>query len=148
MLQTARAKKCAYITKELDYENLDDYIWLDKDIDKKASDYFAVLLIAKLKKTAQNTQSITACFASTLIHSKVASVLTSTCKSSTELFVSIEIKPMEVKLIELMEAEQIEMKLTEVGSMDVELAELEIDKKTKMRLAIEKLDRILKKNNN
>ncbi|CAG8476094.1 11975_t:CDS:2 [Racocetra fulgida] len=85
-------KKRAYVTKKLDYENLDDHIWSDKDIDERASDYFAVLLIAgknkdvwepsgrpstyvrgskrtlrqkkaELKKAAQNTQSITAYFA-------------------------------------------------------------------------------------
>ncbi|CAG8563480.1 21520_t:CDS:2 [Gigaspora margarita] len=32
-----------------DYKNLDNHIWLNRDIDKKASDYFAVLLAAKVE---------------------------------------------------------------------------------------------------
>ncbi|CAG8749174.1 3665_t:CDS:2, partial [Racocetra fulgida] len=152
-LKVARAKKHAYVIKELDYENLNDHIWSDKDIDERASDYFAVLLTAELKKAAQNTQSITAYFASTLMHSNVASASTSTCELSTELFASMEVEPMEV------EPEPMEMELTEVRSMDVESAELgltevesdvsvKIDEKTKMRLAIEELDGMLKKDNN
>ncbi|CAG8634544.1 6829_t:CDS:2, partial [Gigaspora rosea] len=201
-LKAARAKKSTYITKEPDYENLDEYIWSDKDIDERASNYFAVLLTAsknkdawerlsrpstyaggskrtlrrkkaELKKAAQNTKSITAYFAPTLMYSKVVSASTSTCESSTELFASIEIEPMEVepmeaKLIEvepmeaepmeaeLMDVELMDMESAELGLTEVELAELgltevessEIDEKAKMRLAIEELDMVLKKDNN
>ncbi|CAG8582368.1 9727_t:CDS:2, partial [Dentiscutata heterogama] len=117
-LKAARAKKCICITKELDYENLDNHIWSDKKIDERASDYFAVLLTAaKLKKATQNTQSITAYFAPTLMYSNVAFALISTCESSTA---SMEIEQIEVK--------PIEMELTEMESMNVELAELGLTK--------------------
>ncbi|CAG8687739.1 27327_t:CDS:2, partial [Racocetra persica] len=90
-LKAARSKKRKHtfdITNISDYKNLDDHIWSDKDIDRRASDYFAVLLMAgkniniwkpsgrpsiyfggskrtqrhkkaELKKAAQNNRSIT-----------------------------------------------------------------------------------------
>ncbi|CAG8550663.1 41960_t:CDS:2, partial [Gigaspora margarita] len=114
-----------------------------------------LMLEAELKKTAQNTQFITTYFVSTLMYSNIVLALTSTCESS---IVSIEMELMEVELMktEPIEAEPIEAKLMDVELMDMELAESEltevksseVDKKTKMRLVIKKLDGILKKDNN
>ncbi|CAG8829762.1 19203_t:CDS:2, partial [Gigaspora margarita] len=143
--KAARAKKRTYITKESNYKNLDEYIWSDKDIDERASDYFAVLLIAnrpltyargskrtlrrkkaKLKKTAQNTQSITINFAPTLMYFNIVLASTSTCKSSIKLFVSIEMEPMEMEPMEakLIEVELIKVELIDIELMDIESAEL------------------------
>ncbi|CAG8819917.1 16117_t:CDS:2, partial [Racocetra persica] len=186
-LKAARANKHA---KHANYENLDDYIWSDNNIDERSSDYFAVLLIAaELKKAVQNTRPITAYLPPALTSSNVASASTSTFGLSTELYAPTEVESigsesievesievelvesMEVKLVESMEAklvesietelvESIETELVEslkvelVESMEVELVEptadasAEIDEKTTMRLAIEELDGLLKKNDN
>ncbi|CAG8580316.1 12798_t:CDS:2, partial [Racocetra fulgida] len=126
-LKAARAKKCVkkshVFYEQTDYENL---VWSDQDIDERASNFFTVLLTAnenkniwkpsgrpstyvggskrtqrckkaELKKAAQDTRSITAYFAPTL------------------MYVSVE---------------------------------KDIDERTKMMLAIEELDRMLKKDNN
>ncbi|CAG8506212.1 21866_t:CDS:2 [Cetraspora pellucida] len=103
------------------------------------------------------------------MYSNVASALTSTCKSSTASIEieQMEIKPIKVKLIKieltevkLMNIESAELKLTKIESIDIKLVELEltkiesanvlveIDEKTKIRLAITKLNRMLKKDNN
>ncbi|CAG8686201.1 20278_t:CDS:2, partial [Racocetra persica] len=142
-LKAARANKHA---KHANYENLDDYIWSDNNIDERSSDYFAVLLTAgknindwkplgrtiyvggskrtqrrkkvELKKAAQNTRPITAYLPSALTSSNVASASTSTFGLSTELYM-----PTEVESIgsESMEVESIEVELVE--SMKVELVE-------------------------
>ena len=168
-LKAARAKKR---TKKLyafepnnmsDYENLDDHIWSDHEIDERASDYFAVLLMAsknkniwkpsgrpstyiggskrtqrrkkaELRKAAQNTRSITTYLAPALT--------TSTFESSTE---SIEMESIEVESIEV---ESAEMELIEVESTADLSAEIDLDERTKMRLAIEELERTLKKDDN
>ncbi|CAG8668093.1 8518_t:CDS:2, partial [Racocetra fulgida] len=208
--------------KHANYENLDDHIWSDNNIDERASDYFAVLLTAgkninvwkpsgrtiyvggskrtqkrkkaELKKAAQNTRPITAYLAPVLTSSNVALASTSTFGLSTELCAPtevgselMEVESIEVELVESMEAElveSIEAELVEsvetelVELMETELVELmeaelvesiemelvesmkmelleptadasaEIDEKTKMRLAIEELDRLLKTNDN
>ncbi|CAG8821010.1 18814_t:CDS:2, partial [Racocetra persica] len=138
-----------------DYENLDDHIWSDHKIDERASNYFAVLLMASFKRTqrhkkvelrkaAQNTRSITTYLAPALT--------TSTFKSSTE---SIEMESIEVESIgvesaemELIEVESAEMELIEVESTADLFAEIDLDERTKMRLAIEELERTLKKDDN
>ncbi|CAG8716690.1 4617_t:CDS:2, partial [Gigaspora margarita] len=142
------------------------------DIDEKASDYFAVLLTAsknekiwkplsrpsiyvggskrtqrckkaELKKAAQYTRSITTYFAPTL-----------TCELSIELHVlteveSMEIEPVDVESVESVESVEIEsVELVEVESVEVEPAEVElmkVNERTKMKLAIEELDGMLKK---
>ncbi|CAG8673090.1 12154_t:CDS:2, partial [Cetraspora pellucida] len=180
-LKAARANKHA---KHANYENLDDHIWSDNNIDERSSDYFAVLLTAgskrtqrrkkaELKKAAQNTRPITAYLPPALTSSNVASALTSTFGLSTELCAStevesigsesMEVESIEVELVESMEVELVESMKTElvklmetelVESLEAELvkptadASAEIDKKTTMRLAIEELDGLLKKNNN
>ncbi|KAF0460348.1 hypothetical protein F8M41_000613 [Gigaspora margarita] len=103
----------------------------------------------ELKKAAQYIQFITTYFASALIY-----------ESSTELYVSKEVKSIELELesvnmesVESLEVESLELlELLEVESvelLEVEstvdvLAEKDIDKKTKIRLAIEELDGMLK----
>ncbi|CAG8799115.1 27963_t:CDS:2, partial [Gigaspora margarita] len=149
---TTRAKKRAYITKESDYENLDKYIWSDKEIDERASNYFAESSgrpstyargykrtlrqkKAELKKAVQNIQSITAYFASTFMYSNIVSASTSTCESSMALIKieSIEVEPMEA---EPMEVEPIEAEPIDVELMDMELAELGL---TEVELSEQKL---------
>ncbi|CAG8737051.1 1889_t:CDS:2, partial [Gigaspora rosea] len=113
---------------------------------------------AELKKAAQHTRSITTYFAPAL-----------TCKLSMKLHVSTEVESMEKLLeVELVDVESmesvesvemesvesvkmesvdsVEVEPVEVESVEVELAE--VDERTKMRLAIEELDRMLKKDNN
>ncbi|CAG8756990.1 8353_t:CDS:2, partial [Gigaspora rosea] len=154
-LKAARAKKKSHVP--CDYEDYEDLVWSDQDIHDRAFDYFAVLLTpsknwkpssrpstyvggskrpkrhkkAELKKAAQDTQLITTYFAPAL-----------TCESSTELHTSMEV-------------ESIEMELIEVEPVDVESVEsvesmepVEVDERTKMRLAIEELDGMLKKDDN
>ncbi|KAF0333051.1 hypothetical protein F8M41_017252 [Gigaspora margarita] len=160
-----------------DYENLDDHIWLDRDIDKRASNYFAVLLAAsknniwetlgrssiyvggskrtqrhkkaKLRKAAQNTQSITTYLAPASIYSQNSNIVlasTSACKSLTELYESTEVESEEV---ELTEVELTELQITEVELIVVNASmELDIDEKAKLWQAIEDLDGTLKKDNN
>ncbi|CAG8639935.1 2000_t:CDS:1, partial [Racocetra fulgida] len=117
---------------------------------------------AELKKAAQDTRSITAYFASALTCSNIVSASTSTCELSTELHASMEMESVEV---ESMEMELVEMELVEVESVEVKsesieigsttmesavdaLVEKDIDERTKIRLAIEELDRMLKKDDN
>ncbi|CAG8655385.1 11917_t:CDS:2 [Gigaspora rosea] len=50
--------------------------------------------------------------------------------------------------VELMNMESAELVLTKVESAELEVELLEVDEKTKIRLAIEELDRMLKKDNN
>ncbi|CAG8435766.1 6477_t:CDS:10 [Scutellospora calospora] len=186
-LKAARARKRAFnIIKEShkfyeqndvsDYENLDDHVWSDKDINEKASDYFAVLQTARskrtqrrkkaeLKKAAQNTRSITTYLASALTcsqNSHITSALTSTCESSTESYALMEVKSTKMEAesmeVESMEMESTETKLVEIELLELELmevestagvsAEMDIDEKTKMWQAIEELDRMLKNENN
>ncbi|CAG8604023.1 15659_t:CDS:2, partial [Cetraspora pellucida] len=136
-LKAARAKKhTSGITNISDYKNLDDLIWSNNNIDERASDYFAKpsgrpsMYIggfkrtqrckkAELKKAAQNIRSITAYLAPALT-SNIVLTSTSACELSIE-----------IELVEL--------------KADVSV---KIDKKMKIKLAIEKLDVILKKDNN
>ncbi|CAG8715055.1 29511_t:CDS:2, partial [Racocetra persica] len=123
------------------------------EIDERASDYFAVLLTAsrpstyiggskriqrckkaKLRKAAQNTRSITTYLAPALT--------TSTLESSTE---SIEMESIEMESIGV---ESAKMELIEVESTADLSAEIDLDERTKMRLAIEELERTLKKDDN
>ncbi|CAG8605333.1 1216_t:CDS:2 [Cetraspora pellucida] len=128
---------------------------------------------AELKKAAQNTRPITAYLPPALTSSNVASASTSTFGLSTELCVptevesigseSMEVESIEVELVESMELELVKSMKTElvklmetelVESLEAELVEptadasAEIDEKTTMRLAIEELDGLLKKNDN
>ncbi|CAG8823144.1 17894_t:CDS:2, partial [Racocetra persica] len=147
----------------LDYENLDDHIWSNHEIDERVSDYFAVLLMAsknkniwkplgrsstyiegfkrtrrrkkaELRKAAQNTRSITTYLAPALT--------TSTFESSTE---SIKMESIKVESIGV---ESAEMELIEVESTADLSAEIDLDERMKMRLAIEELKRTLKKDDN
>ncbi|CAG8840460.1 30143_t:CDS:2, partial [Gigaspora margarita] len=132
-LKAARAKKKSQVS--LDYEDL---VWSDQDIDNRTSDYFAILLT--LVKTgnlraAQDTQLITSYFASTL-----------TCESSTELYVSMEVELMEMELIEVKPVDVESVESVKVESVEIE--PVEVDERTKMKLAIEELDGMLKKNDN
>ncbi|KAF0499731.1 hypothetical protein F8M41_020441 [Gigaspora margarita] len=130
-LKAARAKKKLHVFR--DYEDL---VWSDQDIDDRASDYFAVLLTASKNwkpSTAQDTQLITTYFAPALI-----------CKSSTELHTSMEVESMELIEVEPVDVESVES--VEVES--VEMEPMEMDESTKMRLAIEELDGMLKKDDN
>ncbi|CAG8850209.1 26925_t:CDS:2, partial [Racocetra persica] len=105
-LKAARANKHA---KYANYENLDDHIWSDNNINERSSDYFSVLLTAaKLKKAAQNTRPITAYLPPALTSSNVALASTSTFGLSTELCT-----PTEVESIgsESMKVESIEVEL-------------------------------------
>ncbi|CAG8762147.1 26002_t:CDS:2, partial [Racocetra persica] len=133
------------------------------EIDERASDYFAVLLMAsknkniwkpsgrlltyiksskrtqkykkvELKKAAQNIWSITTYLAPAL--------MTSTFESSME---SIEIESIEVELIGM---ESAEIELIEVELTADLFAKIDLDERTKMRLVIEKLERTLKKDDN
>ncbi|CAG8744111.1 6675_t:CDS:2, partial [Dentiscutata erythropus] len=159
------------------YENL---VWSDQDIDERASDYFAVLLTAnenkniwkslgrpstyvggskrtqrhkkaELKKAAQDIQSITAYFAPILTFSNIALASTSTCGSSMELHISVEMELVEMKSVEVesveMESES-EIELTTMESAVDVSAEKDIDERTKIRLAIEELNSMLKKDDN
>ncbi|CAG8600300.1 13801_t:CDS:2, partial [Racocetra fulgida] len=172
-LKAARAKKRKHtfdITNISDYENLDDHIWSDKDIDERASNYFAVLLTAgkniniwkpsgrpsiyfggskrtqrckkaELKKAAQNNRSITAYLAPALA-SNIASASTLIGMESIDVE-STEVESIEVESVE---TESMEGESIEVESLEVE--SLEVDEKTKMRLAIEELDGMLKNDKN
>ncbi|KAF0427900.1 hypothetical protein F8M41_005948 [Gigaspora margarita] len=160
-----------------DYKNLDNYIWLDRNIDKRASDYFAILLAAsknnvwefsgrssiyvrgskktqrrkkaELRKTAQNTQSITAYLAPASMYSQNFNIVlasTFACKLLTELYESTEV---ESEKVELTEVESTELQITEVEPIVVDTSiELDVDKKAKLWQAIEDLDGSLKKDNN
>ncbi|CAG8762124.1 15684_t:CDS:2, partial [Gigaspora rosea] len=154
-LKAARAKKCTkkshVFRKQTNYKDL---VWSDQNIDKRAFDYFAVLLIAsknekiwkplnrpstyvggsernqrhkkvKLKKATQYTRSITTYFASTL-----------TCESSTELHISTEVESIEmepvdvksvesIKLVNMESVESVEVELVEVESVEVEPVKME-----------------------
>ncbi|CAG8850370.1 32872_t:CDS:1, partial [Gigaspora margarita] len=142
-LKAARAKKCA--KKSCEQTDYEDLVWSDQDIDKRASNYFAVLLMAsknkniwkfssrpstyvrgskrtqrckkaKLKKAAQYTQPIAAYFAPAL-----------TCESSTELYVSKEVESMELELesVDVESVESLELESVEsVESLEVESVEL------------------------
>ncbi|KAF0553507.1 hypothetical protein F8M41_020239 [Gigaspora margarita] len=59
----------------------------------------------------------------------------------------LEVKPVDVESVESVESVEVEsVKSVEVESVEVE--PVEVDERTKMRLAIEELDGILKKDNN
>ncbi|CAG8844931.1 4611_t:CDS:1, partial [Racocetra persica] len=89
---------------------------------------------AELRKAAQNTWSITIYLAPAL--------MTSTFESSTE---SIEMESIEMESIGV---ESAEIELIEVESTADLSAEIDFDERTKMRLAIKKLERTLKKDDN
>ncbi|CAG8635931.1 34716_t:CDS:2, partial [Racocetra persica] len=143
--QQLKATGANKYAKHTNYENLDNYIWLNNNIDERASNYFAVLLIAgktiyvggskrtqrykkvELKKVIQNTQPITMYLAPILISSNIVLALTSTFGLSTELCILTKIKLIESELIEVKSIEMelvksIEMKLVE--SMKIELVKL------------------------
>ncbi|CAG8584759.1 18739_t:CDS:2, partial [Racocetra fulgida] len=130
-LKAARAKKHAKKPQEqLDYKDL---VWSDQDIDKRASDYFSVLLMA-----GKNIKIWKPLESRTLM--KVESIEVESME-----FDSIEVDSIEVDSIEV---ETTEIELIEVRSTTDILAEIDIDKRIKMRLAIKKLDGILKKDDN
>ncbi|CAG8807431.1 7158_t:CDS:2, partial [Gigaspora margarita] len=118
-LKATRAKKCAKKSrKQTDYEDL---VWSDQEIDKRASDYFAVLLMAKVKSMELELESV-----------------------DVESVESLEVKS--VELVKSLEVELVESLKVE-STVDI-LAEKDIDKRTKIRLAIEELDRMLKTDDN
>ncbi|CAG8833754.1 4335_t:CDS:2, partial [Racocetra persica] len=125
-LKAARAKK--YVKKsyvfyeQTDYENLvwpSTYVEGSKRTQRRKK--------AELKKAAQDTRSITTYFASALICFNVVSTSTSTCESSTELYISIEMESVKIESVEIesVEIELVKIELVEVESMKVELVKVE-----------------------
>ncbi|CAG8513111.1 27820_t:CDS:2 [Dentiscutata erythropus] len=152
------AKK--YTKKPQEQSNYKDLVWSDQNIDERASDYFSILLIASKNKDTWKPLGrplayIGAYFAPALTYSNIVLASTSTCKSLTELHAlmkveSIEVEPigMESTEMKLIEMRSTEIELTEMGSTADVLEKIDIDKMTKIWLAIEELDRMLKKDNN
>ncbi|CAG8838961.1 16003_t:CDS:2, partial [Gigaspora margarita] len=121
-LKATRAKKKLHVS--LDYEDL---VWSDQDIDNRASDYFSVLLTASKNWKPSSRPS-------TYVGELYASIEV----------VSIEMELIEVELVDVELVESVES--VEVESVEMEL--VEVNEKTKMRLAIKELDRMLKKYDN
>ncbi|CAG8840026.1 46459_t:CDS:1, partial [Gigaspora margarita] len=88
---------------------------------------------AELRKTAQNTRSITAYLAPASIYFQNFNIVlasTSICELSTELYESIEVESEKVKLTEV---ESTELQITEVEPIVVDASmELDVNKKAKL----------------
>ncbi|CAG8531344.1 717_t:CDS:2 [Dentiscutata erythropus] len=136
-------KRTKKLQEQSDYEDL---VWSDQDIDERASDYFSILLMAgKNKDTWKPLSRLLAYVGGS---KRTQRYKRTELKKAVQNIQSIIAYFAPALTYSNIEVRSTEMELIEVGLTADVLEKIDIDEKTKIRLAIKELDRMLKKDNN